>query len=349
MNRILSVGWFDNAPFKQILSARIHRIKEVFFAWPGVLSSRPMSPWTDERKALIIDDLKWARSNAIELDAVFNANCYGDIAMTETLADQVKTAFAAMDAYGLMPEHITTASPFIATVVKRTFPAVKIRFSVNMDINTIDALEYVDDICDGFYVGRNKHRRLDYVEKMSAWAKSRSKLIGILANPGCLRNCTFHTFHDNLHGHNRIGQSAAAEKFKFTNFLCRSVYERGEYERFLRSIWLRPEDLPMYEPYVDVVKLATRRHPDPEAVIQAYADCRYDGDLAKIVDPCFSFPGIFDNRSLGESPLWPEVRDCLSADNCCRCGKCAELMKSVYKMRDREVDFGSKFKEFFKG
>lgn len=349
MTRILSVGWFDNAPFKAICTPHLQRIKEIFFAWPGILSSRPMSPWTDERKRQIIEDLKWARANGIELDAIFNANCYGDIAMTQTLADQVYGAMRAMASEGLMPEHITTASPFIATIIKRGFPDVGVRFSVNMLIETVDALEYVADICDEFYVGRNKHRRLDYVKRMSQWAKAHGKLIGILANPGCLRNCTFHTFHDNLHGHNRMGQSADAEKFNFSNFLCRSVYERGEYERFLRSIWLRPEDLPMYEPYVDVVKLATRRHPDPKAVIDAYATCAYDGDLAKIVDPCFSFPGSFDNKALGESPLWPKVRDCPWADDCRNCGMCAELMKSVFKKGGGNSDLGSSFKEFFKG
>jgi hypothetical protein len=42
-NRTLAVGWFDNAPFRTICVKYLSRIKEVFFAWPGVTASRPMA------------------------------------------------------------------------------------------------------------------------------------------------------------------------------------------------------------------------------------------------------------------------------------------------------------------
>lgn len=349
-NRKLAVGWFDNMPFRHVCTPYLERIKEVFFAWPGVMASRPMDDWTEWRRSQIVSDLKWARQNGIELDTIFNANCYGDIAMTEELADLVTRKLDEMASYGLFPDHLTTTSPFIAKIVRLRFPDVKIRFSINMDISTQIALGYVDDLYDSFYAGRNAHRRLDYVREMSRWAGEHGKMMGIQANPGCLRNCPFHTFHNNLHGHNRMGQSAAAEKFSFTNFLCRTVFERGEYEQFMRAIWIRPEDLPLYEPYVGVVKLATRRHPNPDKIIAAYAECSYDGDLAEIMDPCYRFPKIIDNKALGDSPFWPRVRDCESADDCRNCGKCAELFKAVSKDRpEAGPDMAGAFKGFFKG
>ena len=68
--RTLAVGWFDNAPFREICEKYANRIKEVFFAWPGVAASRPMAPWTPERRELICSDLAWCRANGIELDAI---------------------------------------------------------------------------------------------------------------------------------------------------------------------------------------------------------------------------------------------------------------------------------------
>ena len=349
-NRKLAVGWFDNMPFKDACAPHVERIKEVFFAWPGVAASRPMDDWTDVRRERIVSDLRWAKENGIELDTIFNANCYGDISMTETLADLVTEKLNEMDSKGLFPNHLTTTSPFIAKVVRTRFPSLKIRFSINMDIATTGALGYVEDMFDSFYAGRNAHRRLDYIKEMSSWAKAHGKMMGMQANSGCLHNCPFHTFHNNLHGHNRVGQSAAAEKFGFTNFLCRTVFERGGYEEFMRGIWIRPEDLPLYEPYVGVVKLATRRHPHPDKIIAAYATCSYDGDLAEIMDPFYRFPKAIDNKSLGASPLWPQVRDCANADNCIHCGKCAELLKAASKDRaSGAADMASTFKNFFKG
>ncbi len=348
--RKLAVGWFDNVAFTETCAPYVPRLKEVFFAWPGVIASRPMDDWTPERRARIVADLQWARAQGIELDAIFNANCYGDIALSETLADHVTEKLKEMDAAGLFPEHLTTTSPFIATVVRQRFPSVKIRFSINMDIASTSALSYVDELYDEFYAGRNDHRRLDYVAKLGAWAREHGKMMGIQANPGCLRNCPFHQFHNNLHGHNRMGQSAAGAKFGFSVFRCRTNYERGNYEDFLRAIWIRPEDLPLYEPHVGVVKLATRRHPNPAAIIRAYATYAYDGDLAAIMDPCYTFPMVIDNQALGASPLWPKVRDCIDADNCRHCGACTALLKACARERpEAGAAFTTEFVRFFKG
>ncbi len=348
--RTLAVGWFDNLPFAETCEAYLPRIREVFFAWPGVTASRPSDPWTPERRARIVSDLTWAREHGLELDTIFNANCYGDIAMSEELADHVSEKFAEMDACGLFPEHLTTTSPFIATVVRQRFPSVKIRLSVNTDITTENALGYMTELFDSFYIGLSEHRRLDAVKRMSAWAEAHGKTACLYANSGCLRNCPFHQFHNNLHGHNRMRQSAAGATFGFSVFRCRTNYERGRYEDFLRGLWIRPEDLPLYEPFVGVVKLATRRHPHPEKIIKAYATCSYHGDLAELTDPFFRFPSAVDNDALGASPLWPLVRDCEDANHCRACGRCAELLTAVSKERREEGEsVASAFQGFFKG
>ena len=132
-------------------------------------------------------------------------------------------------------------------------------------------------------------------------------MLGMQANSGCIRQCPFQQFHDNMHGHNRIAQSKVGEKFDFSVFLCRTNYARGNYEDFLRSTWIRPEDLPEYERFVDVVKLATRRHPHPVEVLNAYATYSYDGSLADLMDACHTFPKSFDNKSFDAAPeLWRE-------------------------------------------
>ena len=115
VRRTLAVGWFDNAPFREICEKHISRIKEVFFAWPGVTASRPMAEWTPERKELFFEDIAWCRREGVELDAIFNANCYGDIAISKTLAEHVSQVLEEMDAKGLFPEHLTTTSPFRIT------------------------------------------------------------------------------------------------------------------------------------------------------------------------------------------------------------------------------------------
>ena len=131
----------------------------------------------------------------------------------------------------------------------------------------------------------------------------------------------------------------------------RTNYERGRYADFLRANWIRPEELPEYERLANVVKLATRRHPDPEGIIRAYATYSYDGDLAKIMDPFFDFSVPIDNATLGKSPLWPVIRDCPDAHNCRRCGKCDALMNELAHRAKSigESAMTQTFTGFFKG
>jgi len=328
--RNLAVGHFLNADFRSACSPHLGRIRETFFAWPGVLSCRPAPEFTPEVRERMMNDLKWARANGIELDTLFNCNCYGDSAISPELADFVTRTLKEMDAEGLMPDTVTTTSPFVASVLRQRFASVKIRWSVNLRVHGSVGFESVLELFDSFYVSREMQRDRAHLAKMSEWAKAHGKTMGMQANSGCLRQCPFQTFHDNLHGHNRMAQSKVGEQFDFSVFRCKTNYARGNYEDFVRATWLRPEDLPLYEPFVDVVKLATRRHPDPAKVLNAYAAYSYDGNLADLMDPAHVFPKRFDNKAFSSSALWPAVRDCADANDCRHCGKCGELMKEVF-------------------
>ena len=70
----LAVGHFYNAPFQDACRPHVDRIREVFYAWPGVLSCRPAPEFTPEVRARLVGDLKWCRANGILLDTLFNCN-----------------------------------------------------------------------------------------------------------------------------------------------------------------------------------------------------------------------------------------------------------------------------------
>ncbi len=275
-------------------------------------------------------DLRWARANGIELDTLFNCNCYGDAAISTELADFVRKTLREMDAEGLLPDTVTTTSPFVASILRKDFPQVKIRWSVNLRVHGSVGFESVLELFDSFYASREHHRDLLWLQDLHRWAKLHGKTMGIQANSGCLRQCPFQTFHDNLHGHGRIRQSEVGEQFGFSVFRCQTNYARGNYEDFLRATWLRPEDMVRYEPHVDVVKIATRRHPEPVKVLEAYATQSYHGNLADLMDPAHHFPKSFDNDRFGRSQLWQDVLNCRMANDCRRCGKCRALMDEVF-------------------
>jgi len=333
MKRNLAVGHFFNAPFIEACAARKGRIREVFFAWPGVLSCRPAPEWTPELRALLEEDLAWCRAQGILLDTLFNCNCYGDDAVSPKLADFVAATLDEMGACDLFPDIVTTTSPFVATVLRRRFPGVHIRASVNLRVHGTLGFEYVGELFDSFYVTRERQRDPAFLAETAAWAKAHGKLLGMQANSGCLRQCPFQQFHDNLHGHDRVRQSGVGAQFDFSVFRCRTIYAKRNWEDFIRATWVRPEDLPRCEPYVDVVKLATRRIKDPVKILAAYADYAYDGNLLDLMDPVHSdlfAPKIVDNRSF-PADFAETVAACPHADDCRHCGRCAEVLARVMK------------------
>ena len=331
--RNLAVGHFLNEPFVEACTPWVARICEVFFAWPGVLSCRPAPEFTPEVRERMFADLMWCRENGILLDTLFNCNCYGDNAISPELADVVEATLRDMNGRGLFPDIVTTTSPFIATVLRQRFPQVKIRWSVNIRVHGTVGFECVDELFDSFYASRERHRDIAYMKELSEWARSRGKVLGMQANSGCLRQCPFQQFHDNLHGHNRIRQSGVGAKFDFSVFRCRTNYARRNWEDFIRATWIRPEDVPAFEPYVDVVKLATRRHRFPVKVLNAYASYSYDGNLLDLMDPVHSdlfAPRVIDNKSFPED-FASTVAACANANDCRHCGRCAAVLERVMK------------------
>ena len=334
--RNLAVGHFLNEPFISACMPHIARIREVFFAWPGVLSCRPAPEFTPEVKERFFADLLWCRENGILLDTLFNCNCYGDSAISPELAEFVSKNLRDMESYGLFPDIVTTTSPFIATVLRRHFPQVKIRWSVNLRVHGTIGFECVEELFDSFYVTRERQRDAAYLARVAEWAAAHGKIVGMQANSGCLRQCPFQTFHDNLHGHGdgrRPQDIATAKEYDFTFFRCRTAYARRAWEEFIRSTWIRPEDMPAYEPHVSVVKLATRRHRFPTKVLDAYATYSYDGNLLDLMDPVHSdlfAPYIIDNMSF-PGDFAATVGSCPDANDCRHCGRCAAILGKVLR------------------
>ena len=307
------------------------KINEVYFSWFGNASGRPVLGGDLNSQHILEEELKILRASGIKLDLLFNANCYGARAVSRSLEDETRSIIEHLGGIGCFPEIVTTTSPMIARSIKKYFPEIEVRASVNMRIGTIQAMTYVADLFDSFYIQRDLQRNLDYVKKVSDWCKSNNKKICLLANSGCLRFCPGQTFHDNL-----IAHSEEAEKLDnvsdWNPHLCWNLYSAPQnYVEILKSTWIRPEDIFRYEALVDTVKLATRQHSHPYMVIGAYTDRHFTGNLLDLFEPGFSSlfaPCFIDNTAF---PLdWAE-RISTCSNECDNCSYCRQVFNKVLK------------------
>ncbi len=319
--------------FRDLVEQYAPFLKEVYFPWPGLLSARELDKDIAPLRRKLIDDLKFCRSKGLALDLLVNATCYGDTALTSVQREEYFGHLKELSSFGLMPEIVTTTSPYIATITKKFDASVDRRASVNMRLNSTLAMEYVAETFDSFYICRDLQRDLPTVKMFAEWGKKNGKSICMLANSGCLRYCPWQTFHETLLAHDFRHIQGEMRKLDLPSTLCVGIVQSKQYEEILRASWIRPEDLYQYEPYISVFKLSTREADRPDLILQAYTSRSFNGDLLLLLDPGFSFmvrPYVFDNKEFPKE--WSEGKIAgKCASNCTHCGKCTEVMNLVFK------------------
>ncbi len=323
----------DQPPFAELVREFRDHIAEVYCPWLDLPSGRsPLVAYADPERgrvqARLEADLLALRRLGVKLDLLLNASCYGPEAYSLALVERVSSVIAhLLDLVGL--DIVTTMSPLIAETVKRRFPAVEVRASVNMRLGTVRSLEYVAHLFDSYHLARECNRDPERLAELHAWAETNGKQLLLLVNSGCLTHCSVQTFHDNLVSHEADAaqmQNASAE----APALCWSyLRDRRHWVRFLQNTWIRPEDLHHYEARFPVVKLATRMHADPRRVLQAYASRRYRGNLPDLFEPGHGplfAPFIIDNHRFPQDWF---ARTTSCGQRCARCDYCPSVLAQV--------------------
>jgi hypothetical protein len=303
-----------------------HRISEVYFSWANFANGRNKAtesknflPWEAHERQM--EDLAYLADNGIRFGLLLNGNCYGKYSQSRKLFRQIDESVKYLSGrFGL--RSVTTTSPLIAEFVKKGYPSTEVRASVNMDIGTIEGMEYVADYFDSFYMRRECNRKVEQIENLKSWCDSRGRKLYLLANSGCLSNCSARIFHDNLVSHeDEISEMDNLVEFKG---LCWEFLQRKDHwVSFLTSMsFVRPEEMHLYEKWFDEAKLATRVHRHPEKVLESYFDESHSGSILDLCEPNHSglmYPFLIENRLL---PKDFNETQLTCNKNCYECGYC---------------------------
>ncbi len=331
----LSVGYQDNDRFlfSDTVKTYLPAIEEVYFAWVGEKSGRSQLGSYDgyfdyTMQERLVSELKKIRALGVKLDLLFNANCYGEDAMSEVLKGRILSILEYLGAEGLLPQTVTTASPAVATVIRRSFPDIELRASVNMRIGSVKGMQYMAHLFDSFCVAKECNRDLARLNAMREYADAEGKKLVMLANSGCMRDCSGQIFHDNMVAHE--AEIAKQKNIDFLPYACWNyLKDPKNLYSVLQNTWILPEDIDRYEGLVDVVKLATRAHALPGMVIDAYARRRYCGNLLDLFEPGFSpaFAPYVIDRSRLPADFWEATVRC--SKNCESCSYCRTVFEGA--------------------
>lgn len=309
------------------------QIHEVYFAWGTMSSGRGgtalhsrMLP--HEAVALQMAQLHELAQQNIGLNLLLNANCYGKDSLsrhflmeTGDLIDELRQT--------LTLRSVTTTSPVLARFIRENFDGLEVRASVNMEIGTVEAMEYLMDDFDSYYYKRELNRNIPQVAQMKHWCDMHGKKLFMLANSGCLNYCSARTFHDNLVAHEQeIAQMDNGAEF--VSQCSRFTAKKENQSRILSHLnCVRPEEMYLFEKYVVAAKLATRVSPRPENTVRAYMQGHYRGNLLELLEPSHAaafYPMIVDNAALDQN-FCKHVAYC--AKNCETCNYCTDAYQTA--------------------
>ena len=330
-----SIGWNPRHSEPLMDSVLRHREQtaEVYFSLPGMPSGRGIMSLPDPRSGeeaenILLRDLNTLHENGIDLNLLVNGNCFGKDTLARSFYQRIgDTVDELRTDCGL--KSVTTTSPLVAKFLKRNFPGLECRASVNMELGTPESMDYLDEYFDSFYLKREYNRDRDRIVRMRRWADGHGKRMYALANSGCLNFCSARTFHDNLVAHeHEIRQEDNAFDF---HGICKIWLTHSEKrESFLRvTNFIRPEDTGLYEEFFDGMKLATRVHHNPAAVTEAYFTGSWRGNLADLLEPDHAeafYPVVLDSRLMPDD-FGRTVLSC--RHDCDSCTYCRDVLQKI--------------------
>ena len=275
-----TVGYQEDASWIDAIVAHASDVYECYFAFGAMPSGR--HGVSDPARQL--EDLGRIADAGIPLNILFNANCYGDRALSRDLMDEIGEAVSRFSE-GDALQSVTTTSPIIAKFVKANFSKIKTRASVNMEIGTIEGMEYLADRFDSFYVKRELNRNRSALNALREWAVANGKELFLLANSGCLNNCSSHIFHDNLVAH-EAGVARADNGYAYRGTCWEYLARETDADKILsRWNWIAPERVSQYEGLVTAMKLATRVNQNPVRVLESYVSGTHAGNMLDLLEP----------------------------------------------------------------
>lgn len=221
---------------------------------------------------------------------------------------------------------VVLGNPYLVGFTRRRFPDLDVAVSTAVGVDTVDKARFFEDmgvelLCLPEYVNRD----FRLLEDLRRGVRCR---IALLVNVGCLARCPVRGHHVCVVSHN--GESHALGTWVDYPLLVCTREKVRDPVQLLRSPWIRPEDLRLYEELgYDEFKLAGREM-EPEWIeqtVRAFAARRWDGDLNDLVlgldhlEPFGRLPVRIPNRALdGFAEMFRRKHDCrLGCRECHHC------------------------------
>jgi len=257
-------------------------VEEVYGKFPadGISGGRPRYLATPLSEAGLREYVRLLGRHGIAFNYLLNGACFGNHEWTRAWQKRVTALLAKLGEWGV--RRVTVSTPFLLELVKRRFPEFKVRVGIYAQVDTPRRARFWEDLgadaitLESFSINRD-FRRLEAIRQAVRCG------LQLIANHVCLPNCPLQSYHQNGFAH--ASDDTGTLFIDYCLLRC-SRLRLTEPAQFIKSAWIRPEDLATYEAMgYTTFKLLERGIPSAELLrrVKAYSERRFDGNLAELL------------------------------------------------------------------
>lgn len=257
-------------------------VDEVYGKFPtdGVSGGRPRYLATPLSESDLRHYINLLDRHGIAFNYLLNGACFGNREWTRPWQKRVKALLTKLGDWGV--RRVTVSTPFLLELIKRRFPEFKVRVGIYAQVDTPRRASFWEDLgadditLESFSINRDFRR-------LTAIRRSVRCGLQLIANHVCLLNCPLQSYHQNSFAHASYDTRTL---FIDYCFLRCSRLRLADPSQFIKTAWIRPEDLSVYEAMgYTTFKLLERGIPSVELLrrVKAYSERRFSGNLAELL------------------------------------------------------------------
>lgn len=218
--------------------------------------------------------------HGIAFNYLLNSSCQGNREWTRKWLKQLTAFLEELAEMGV--RHLTVSTPFLLETIKKRYPQFRVKVGIFAQIDTPKRAVFWEDLgadalnLESFSINRD-------FETLLAIREAVSCDLQLIANHCCLPNCPLQSYHQNGFAHSSDG---SGKLFIDYCFLRCSRIRLEDPSQFVKSAWIRPEDLYYYERLgYSTFKILERNIPSKELLkrVKAYSDRSFHGNLAELL------------------------------------------------------------------
>jgi collagenase-like PrtC family protease len=259
-------------------------VSEVYGKFPVdfVGGGRPSYMGTPLSKRELREYVADLQRQGIAFNYLLNSSCMGNREWGRRFQKKIMRLLSSLEEWGV--HHLTVSTPFLLELVKARFPGMHVKVGIYAQVDTARRAKFWEELgadainLESFSINRD-FARLRVIRQAVRCD------LQLIANHPCLPNCPMQPYHMNGIAHASDGSKGI---FLDYCFLRCSRMRLEEPANFIRSGWIRPEDLHIYEAMgYTTFKLLERGMPSEDLLkrVRAYSQQRFEGNLAEIVLP----------------------------------------------------------------